>query len=76
MIDGISFFVDHKNVPLELVVLFTKFVKNEINKKVIFRDNVKLEETMEQLEYDHVLSYWLRFISCIDDGIYIEKKED
>lgn len=69
MDDGIEFFLEDRKVPLEIRVLFTKFVKDEISKKVIFKDEVMLENTMGRICHDHATSLWLRFINALRDKI-------
>jgi len=67
--DGIEFFLNERQIPFEIGVLFTQFIKSEISAKVIIKNEVMFENIIKQLSYAHVSSLWLRFIKSLRDNI-------
>lgn len=59
---GIAYFLKIRNVPLDLSIMFTEYLREEINKQLIIRDKSRLRKLMGSLDFDFIMSYWLRFV--------------
>ncbi len=75
MSDGITEFLKERCVPLTLSIMFTDYLRDEVNRQLIIRNKSQVRKTMEKLKYDDIMSYWLRFVYNLRMEIMEQEKK-
>jgi hypothetical protein len=70
---GLNYFLQERLIPYNLTLMFMDYIQDVIKKELILDYRSRLRKVMNELSYDDINSYWLKFVGRLKDDILTQE---